>query len=316
MLTSFFGKSNPINYLILGALLAIGYLFTQFALGDLNLTFKSTFSHLFFIIICVLVLLLLDFIVKKNGLTKSNTYTIFFFSCYSLMFPAIFFEHDIIFANFFLLLALRRLMSLRSDRNTSKKILDASLWITLASLFYFWSLLFFIPLWIAVLQKSNFNYKQMLVPFVGFFTVLVLNTAYQLIVNDSFSWIFEWKQNISFDFTLYNSLAILIPLTLILTLYIWTSFFRFLQIPALPLRERPLFILLMYVSVTTIIIALCAPQKTGAEVLFVLAPFSIINANYIETSRRERQGDTESAEFWFKEFILWVALLLPFIAFL
>src|SRR5690606_16620146 len=130
-------------------------------------------------------------------------------------------QHKILLANAFLLLALRRIMSLRSDKNSSKKILDASIWITVASLFYFWSLLFFIPLFIAVFQKPNTNYKQILIPFTGFVAVLIINTAYQLLANDSLFWFADWQETISFDFSKYNSASILVPITVILAFFIW-----------------------------------------------------------------------------------------------
>jgi hypothetical protein len=313
MLTSFFGKSNPINYLILGVVISAGYLYAEISINTFDISLSSVFLHLFFMVISGLGMLLLDFIIRKNQLTKNNTYAIFFFTCFMVMLPIIFLQYKIILANAFLLLALRRIMSLRSDKNSTKKILDASLWITVAALFYFWSLLFFIPLWIAVIQKPNSNYKQMLVPFIGFCAVVIINTAYQLLANNSFAWLFNWKDKISFDFSAYNSVSILIPVTIILAFYIWTGFYRVFKIPALPLKEKPNFILLLYVSLTTLFIALGSPNKTGAEVLFVLAPVSIISANYIESSFRDWDRRNETSEFWFKEIMLWMVVILPFV---
>jgi|TARA_R100001460_G_scaffold84086_12_gene125249 hypothetical protein len=229
------------------------------------------------------------------------------------MLPVIFLQHKIILANAFLLLALRRLMSLRSDKNSEKKILDASIWITLASLFYFWSILLFIPLWIAVVQKPNSNYKQMLVPFTGFLAVLVINTAYQLLVNNTFSWFMNWRDVVGFDFSAYNSASILVPVTIILAFYIWTAIYRILKISKLSLKERPNHLLLLYVSITTFFIALGAPEKTGSELLFIMAPIAIISANYIESSEKEHYREKDIAEFWFKEIMLWLILILPFV---
>ncbi|MEM0517554.1 DUF6427 family protein [Aequorivita flava] len=313
MLTSFFGKSNPINYLILGVFIIAGYLYAEISANAIAFSISEVFFHLLFMLISGLAMLLLDFIIRKNQLTKNNTYAILFFTCFMLMLPVIFLQHKIIFANAFLLLALRRIMSLRSDRNSSKKILDASLWITLAALFYFWSLLFFIPLWIAIVQKPNSNYKQLLIPFTGFLAVVLLNTAYQLLFNNSIGWLYTWKEEIRFNFSAYNSVSILIPVTIISAFYIWTGFYRVLKIPALPLKEKPNFILLLYVSLTTLFVALGAPDKTGAEVLFVLAPVSIICANYIESSFKDRNRRNDASEFWFKEIMLWMVVILPVI---
>jgi len=313
MLTSFFGKSNPVNYLILGAFIIAGFLLGAISGSSIIITPILLLEHGFFIVLSVLSMLLLDFVIRKNNLTKNNTFAILFFTCFLVMLPIIFLQHKILFANAFLLLAFRRIMSLRSDKNSSKKILDASIWITVASLFYFWSLLFLIPLFIAVIQKPNTNYKQILIPFVGFFGVLIIYTAYQLLVNDSFFWFANWQGNISFDFSKYNSASVLAPITVILALYIWAGVYRILKLSTIPLKERPNYLLLLYLSITALFVALAGPEKTGAEILFILAPIAIIVTNYIENFETERYVEKDVAEFWFKEMMLWLVVVLPFV---
>lgn len=313
MLTSFFGKSSPINYLILGVFITAGYLLgTVSGFSDL-ITPSFLLTHGFFIIVSVFSMLLFDFIIRKNHLTKSNTYAILFFSCFMVMLPVIFLQQDIILGNVFLILALRRIMSLRSDKNSEKKIFDASFWIVLASLFYFWSLLFFVPLYIAIVQKPNLNYKQMLIPFTGFFAVLILNTAFQLLVNDTFTWFFEWKDAVSLDFSNYNSASVLVPITVILAFYIWTGIHLLSKLSAVSLKEKSNYLLMFYISVTYFFIALAGPEKTGAEILFILAPISIMIANYIENFERKPYGERDTLEFWFKESMLWLVVILPFV---
>lgn len=313
MLTSFFGKSNPVNFLILGAFIIVGYLLGAISGSSNIITSFSLLNHGFFIVLSILSMLLLDFIIRKNHLTKNNTFAILFFTCFLVMLPVIFLQHKILLANAFLLLAIRRIMSLRSDKNSSKKILDASIWITVASLFYFWSLLFFIPLFIAILQKPNTNYKQILIPFTGFVAVLMINTAYQLVINDSLLWFVKWQDAISFDFSRYNSAGVLVPITVILTFYIWAGIYRVLKLSMVPLKERSNYLLLLYLSITALLVALAGPEKTGAEILFILAPIAIIVTNYIENFETERYVEKDVAEFWFKEIMLWLVVVLPFV---
>jgi hypothetical protein len=313
MLTSFFGKSNPINYLILGVFIFVGYLLETFSGNNTPNSILSFAIQFVFCILSILSMLLLDFIIRKNHLTKNNTFAILFFSCFLVMLPVIFFQQNIIFANLFLLLSLRRIMSLRTDKNSSKKILDASIWISAASLFHFWSLLFFVPLWIAVIQKPNSNYKQMLIPFVGFFTVFIINAAYQLVATDSFSWLLNWKKPVSFDFSVYNAASVLVPVTIIFAFYVWTGVYRILKISTVQIKEKPNYLLLLYISITSLFVALATPEKTGAEILFLLAPISIIAANYIENFETERYVERDVAEFWFKEIMLWLVVILPFV---
>lgn len=311
MLTSFFGKSSPINYLILAVFIAAGYLIGAISGFSDLITPSFLFSHGFFIMVSVFSMLLFDFIIRKNHLTKNNTYAILFFACFMVMLPVIFLQHNILLGNIFLILALRRIMSLRSDKNSERKIFDASFWIVVASLFYFWSLLFFVPLYIAIIQKPNSDYKQMLIPFTGFLAVMLLNTAFQLLVTDTFMWLYEWKDSISLDFSRYNSASLLVPITVILAFYIWTGIYRLSSLSAVSLKEKSNYLLMFYVSLTYFFIALAGPEKTGAEVLFILAPISIMIANYIENFETKRYGERDAVEFWFKESMLWLVVILP-----
>jgi|SRR5690554_1375327 len=313
MLTSFFGNSRPANFLMLGVLIFIAYLFTAIFGTELTIDLRNILLHLILIAVSVISMLLLDFIVTKNKLTKPNTFTMLFYSCFMVMLPVIFLNENIILANFFLLLAIRRIISLRKDTNSSKKILDASVWITIASLFYFWSLLLFIPLWIAIVQKPNTDFKQMLTPLTGLFAVVIINSTYRLLLDDSLIWFFEWKDSISLDFSSYNDASILIPATVILGFYIWAGVFQVLRLSSLSFKDRPNHLLLIYISAVTFLIGLASPEKSGAEFLFVLAPLSIITANYFEGTQSESFSQKDKLEFWFKEILLWLIVVLAFI---
>ena len=305
MLTSFFGNSRPVNFLLLASFILIGYLVSVLFGSELQIEVQSISAHLVLSAICVFSMLLLNFIVTKNKLTKLNTLTVLFYSSFMVMLPAVFMEDNIIAANFFLLLAFRRIVSLRKDTNSSKKILDASVWITVASLFYFWSLLFFVPLWIAILQKPNTNFKQVLIPFIGFLAVIIINIALQLLVDNSIDWIFEWKDPVSLDFSVYNTVKTLLPATVIIGLLIWAGIWKLFMLPTLPFNERSSHLLTLYIGVISLLIALATPDKTGAELLFVLAPLSIITTNYFEKKSKKH----DALEYWFKEILLWLVVV-------
>ena len=137
MLTSFFGKSKPAHFLILGALIALGFVWSSFRDSSNGFEVSALPQMALMLGVIILSVILLNFIVSKNHLTQTNAYAIFFYSCFITMLPIIFLNSEIIWANVFLLLALRRIISLRKDTNSKKKILDAAIWITVASLFYF-----------------------------------------------------------------------------------------------------------------------------------------------------------------------------------
>jgi hypothetical protein len=306
MLTSFFGKSNPLNYFIIAVLIFVGYFASIFKLEKNGLEWSFWLENIGFAIVSVFLMLLLDFIIRKNHLTKNNTFGILLFSCFLLALPAIFLSKHVLVAALFLFLALRRILSFRSEKHIEKKILDASIWITFASFFYFWSLLFFLILYFAMLRRLDIKYKQLLIPIVGFTVMFILAICYYLLVSDSFNWLTDWRLAASFDFSAYNQISVLLPITVIIALLIWSGIARFGSLASLQKKDRPNAIVILVSAVVSLIIALASPEKTGAEVLFIFGPLVIIITNYIEIKK----------EFWFKEVLLWLVVLLPILVFL
>ena len=140
MITSVFKKSTPLNFILVVILMLVFFLIYQFQ--DLTWT-NSVGSILKKAGLCIILLasvFIANFIVKKNGLSKDSSYTILFYFLFLLFFPSVLNNLNIIAANFFILLALRRLISLQSLKASKEKIFDASLWIFIAALFHFWSI--------------------------------------------------------------------------------------------------------------------------------------------------------------------------------
>ena len=144
MITSVFRKSTPLNFLLVGILILLFFLLFQIQdLSWLNSVILILKKATTFIILLASVLLT-GFIATRNALSKDSSYTILFYFLFLLFFPSVFDNTNLIISNFFILLALRRLISLQSLKASKEKIFDASLWIFMATLFHFWSIIFII----------------------------------------------------------------------------------------------------------------------------------------------------------------------------
>ncbi len=301
MLTSFFGKSKPFNFILVSTYLILGYFSYLFFKGIIDFSIPTILQISLFTLTYLFLLFLLNFINKKNKLTKNNTYSIVLFSTFLVIFPSVFVEYSMVLSNVFLLLALRRILSLPSKINTKKKILDASLWISIASLFNFWSILFFAVLFIAVFQKATKNFKYILIPFVGFLSVFTLTTVYYLFVNNSFIWFLELNTTIGFDFSEYKSPQLTISIIFITIVFLVSMIQKRLKSAMIPLKEKLKNRLLFFTLLIGILIIVISPIKNGSEFIFLFAPLSIFATYYIETVKKR----------WISEAILWVAVLLP-----
>ena len=102
MITSVFKKSTPLNYSLVVILMLFFFLLYQFQ--DLA-WFKSMLliaQKVFIFLLLVGTLFVVNFICKKNGLSKDSTYTVFFFLLYLLFFPSLFDNLKIVAANVYL----------------------------------------------------------------------------------------------------------------------------------------------------------------------------------------------------------------------
>ena len=303
MLTSFFGKSKPFNFILVSAYLILGCFFCLFFKGNIDFSVPFLIQITLSVLTYLFLLFLLNFIIKKNKLTKNNTYSILFFSAFMVLFPSVFEGSSMVLSNVFLLLALRRILSLPSEVNTEKKILDASLWISIAALFNFWSLLFLVVLFVAVFYRISKNYKYILIPFVGVFVVFTLTTVYYLLVNNSFLWFLDLNASIGFDFSEYKSPQLLVSIIFIAILLLVSIIQKKLNHTIIPLKEKSKSRLLLFTLLIGIILILISPIKNGSEFIFIFAPLSIFATSYIETAKK----------LWISETVLWMTVLLPFL---
>ena len=301
MLTSFFSNSKPFHFIVVSLLLFAGcfvYLFQDY---NEAINYSSLAVPFFQSFVFLVLFLLLSFIIKKNRLTQSNSYALFIFCCFILAVPTLFKESDTVFSLLFLLLATRRILSLTSKKDIEKKILDASIWITIAALFYFWSILFFIVLFIAIIQLASKNYRLVIIPFVGFFSIFILTTAYQLIVNDTLWWFLEYIPQVGFDFSSYYSLPLLIPSFFLVLLGLLGALYKAINFSNTPLKEKSKYWLLIFSLLVGVLLIILTDHKNGNELIFLFAPISIFTAMFLEKIDKK----------WITEILLWLIIITP-----
>ncbi len=305
MLTSFFGASKPINFavIVLGVVLFLTgyYIFSDFY----ELTALRILSRFLILLLYLFSLGVLNFVVKRNTLTRRTTYIVFFFACFTLAVPQTFFNTDTALSGMFVLLALRRIISLKSEKDQKKKIFDAAFWITIASLFYFWSIMFLVVLYFAVLFYAPNDYRNWLLPFAGVFIVFILCFTFSLYYKGALEFTLNYLQLPTYDFSTFNNPRLLLPTSFIITLCLWCGFKYTSQINEVSQSLKASYSLILISALVALFIAIfLASRRDGSELYFLFGPLSIITANYVETSK----------SFWFKEMMMWLALLIPVIA--
>ncbi len=174
MISSFFGKTKPINYIVLAIFLFLFYFANIFfQLGEQRINEVIPLEILLFVAL-LLAVFIINLIVRAEKATESNSYTMVFFVLLIVAFSDELVLQNVIFANFFLLLAFWRILSIKSIRNVKHKIFDASLLIALASLFYDWAIAFMLLVFFVIGVYDRKTFKNWLVPFLGMTTIFIL----------------------------------------------------------------------------------------------------------------------------------------------
>lgn len=306
MISSIFGRTKPINYVIVQTFLFLFYWLVHFflfnrAYGPKQLVLQTSVLGLllssFFIV---------NFIVKRNKMTETNSFTILFFTLLMVIFPETLMDNGAILCNFFLLLATRRLISMRSLKNTRFKIFDASLWVMFSTLFYDWAILYLLVVFMAIYIYEPKNIRNWLVPFAAIFTVFMISYAFLILTNNQ-DYISEHYQFLmKFDAGYYlnwtNSSKLIIYTSVVFIL----SIFAFLKLGKSGVGKIVTTRLIIFYFIIGLIINIFVSSEELHPILLTFFPTAVLLTNYVESIKRSN----------IREVVLMFSIFIPFIVFL
>lgn len=282
MITSVFKKSTPLNFsLVVFLILFFDFIYQIQDLAwshSAVLVFKKTGIGL----VILASTLITNFISKRNELSKDSAYSVLFFLLFLLFFPSLFDDINLVFANFFILLAFRRLISLQSQKASKEKIFDASLWIFVAALFHFWCILYLVLVFISIISHVSGDYRNWLLPFIAFFAIAIIFTVYSLVFNsDAISYITKGiETNFSIDYftnnyqnaalSIYATVAIFFVISMIMTL------------SSRPMQLHASFKKIIFAFLIGIVIYVISAHKSNDLLVFTIAPLAMMSTSHIE----------------------------------
>jgi hypothetical protein len=291
MITSVFKKSTPINYSFIGLIMILFFFVYQFQDTNWTNSLLQITKKVSLLLIIFASLFISNFIVKKNRLTKDSGYTILFYLIFLLFFPKVLDNYKLILSNFFILLAMRRLVSLKSLQTPKEKIFDASLWIFVASLFHFWAILFILLVYISIIFHVSRDYRNWLIPFVALFSSLVIFIFYALLfdktaintylqseeINLKIDYFANNYQNIAFSIYVVFAVFFVLP-------YIFTLTNK-------PLNLQASYKKVLFAMFTGIIIFVISANKSNEGLIFTFLPMAIIATNTVEYLQNKIQQE-------------------------
>lgn len=285
MITSVFKKSTPLNFSLVVILMLVFFLMYQFQ--DISWMNSGILILKKAAILSVLLasVLITNFVAKKNGLSKDSTYTIFFYFLFLLFFPSVLDNINLVISNFFILLALRRLISLQSLKASNEKIFDASLWIFVASLFHFWSILFIILVFISVLFHVAREFKNWVLPFIALFIVGIISILLSMIFNVSIIEFINKNATTNFEINYFTNNYQNGALSIYATVALFFVISMFATLSHRPLLLHTSFKKIIVSFFIGALIFVVSPNKSNDLLVFTFAPMAIMATSHIEVAQ-------------------------------
>jgi hypothetical protein len=305
MLTSVFKKSSLLNYgLVILAL--ITFFILQFLNQPTKVIAQIDILNLSFLLsIHFITFFLVNFIVKKNGLTRNSSYTLLFFLLFYIVFPAVFLNKFIVLANLFLLFSFRRLISLQNLKSPKSKIFDASVWIFLASLFSFWCVLFVLLVYVSIIFHVSRDFRNWLIPFLAAASVAIIYIMISLMFD--ISWLQKIKNDaltfIEFDYFQKHLSNFSFAFYVIIALYLVS--YSMVTLTTKPIVLQASYKKMIFAFLIGITLFLISANKQNDLLIFTFFPLAVMCTNTIEYSQNKL----------YQEIILGIMLLFGLIGF-
>lgn len=282
MLTSLFRKSTPLNYALV--IIAVTVFFFMYQVGHVsgnNVTGDLLGKSALWLVV-LFSLFTANFIVKKNTLSRDSAYTVVFYLMFLVCFPSLLDNPNLLLSNFFILLALRRLVSLHSLKASKEKIFDASLWIFVAALFHFWAILFIALVFISILFHVSRDYRNWILPFMACAAIAAIFALYAFIFDETVigDFIARTQTNFAIDYFTDQTQNIALSAYAVMAFY-------FTAAMVFTLNNRPLQLHSSYKKIVAsffigVLIFVVSPVKSNDLLVFTIAPLSFMATAVIE----------------------------------
>ena len=303
MLSVRFENTKPITFIIVLLALLIGDGLFQFKILQLPL---SDVSHLTVLmstfVLLFLSLLLLHQIDRWNELTDTkNCYSIAFFSIFVVLFPTLFDKVKLVGANLLIIVALWRVLTLKTGEGIPQKLFDTSLLIICAGLLHPWALIFLLNVWISLLFYGAEKRRYWFIPLLAIITVSILLGAILLILQepfpiDDFTNLITSDINNLLNFSSHFIATTIAVCSLALLLLVALAVYYFRSV----YHSISSLVVIQFLWIGLIVVFL------SKEVIYTFAPIAILFALYVEKIR----------VWWLKETVLWSLLSMPAIGLL
>lgn len=306
MLANFLRKSTPAHFIYLIVLLLAYFVLTVYPEFSAGFQLGLVLEKLTFFTGLVFLLAVTVFVIRKNELSKDSAYALFFSVVLLGSFNESLKNDSFLIAAIFILLASRKIYSLKNYKRTLAKVFDASLWLAVGFLYFEWTALFLIVLYGGLFNFKLLDWRTVLTPILGFGSVIFIFFTYHFLFSNTT----EFYEIFNFEYALNLEAFKSVKLAMPLIFYVGMAFLAMVVLIPKVLagsnnftRSWNTLVLQFLIGILIIVIT---PNKNGSSIYFVLLPLPIIFANYLEILNSK----------WVKNILLYAALLISLLPYL
>ncbi|MGK0412938.1 MAG: amino acid permease, partial [Polaribacter sp.] len=204
MLANFLNKSKPINFITLLILFFVLFLSSiYFAFFRDGFTGDKLLKSVILLFFFLFIFFIYNFILAKNKLTFDNSYGYFLLTLFIIPILPNLLDYKILIITSIYLLFIRKIYSLRSEKNVLEKLFDSGFWLGVLCIQEPLFIIFLLLISVAALLHKKINIHTLLVPIIGLITPLFLYFTYFLWVDKTEEFMNLFKLDLKFDVEVY-----------------------------------------------------------------------------------------------------------------
>ncbi|WP_299533726.1 DUF6427 family protein [Ulvibacterium sp.] len=305
MISSIFEKTKPINYLIVFGVLFLFYWLAHFLLFKRAYAPEELVGKIFVLGVLLFSLFVVNFICHRNKITATSSYALLFYALLLLVFPETMTDSGAIFCSFFLLLATRRIISLKSLKNIKLKIFDATIWIMVSSLFYNWAILYLFLVLAAIYIYEPKNIRNWLVPFAGIFTVFAIAYCVLALIEKPNLLLMHYEFSPNFNSQYFFNWSNSTRLVIYILVTSLAALLAFIKLGKSGLGKVITIRLIALSFGIGIVLKVLTTSNNTYPVILTFFPAAVFMTNYLESIKRPN----------IKEIILMLSVFIPIMVF-
>ncbi|NNG08803.1 MAG: hypothetical protein HKM92_01425 [Arenibacter sp.] len=302
MISSIFGRTKPINYIILLVFLFVFYWFVHFFLFQKSYSPEQLLGQTGILSLLLFSLFVVNFISLRNKISGGNSYSILFYTLLIVIFPEVLVDSNAILCSFFLLLSIRRILSFRSLKNIKLKAFDATFWILIASLFYDWAILYLIVVVVAIYFYDPKNIKNWLVPLTAIAALALIVPAVLVLSNnldflwDHYQFNFQFNRVYFYDWS--NSSLLFLYVSIVLL----CGFLAFIKMGNVGVGKLVTMRLVVLLFLIGLLVKVLKSSQDTHPILITFFPAVVFITTYVQSIKKEKVS----------EMVLMASVFIPF----